>query len=345
MNPRIAWLALMATAGLSPAQETAPAPAPAARPVPAGAFEVNGIAAKVNGSVITKNTVGFMLAPIYARLIAQFPRQGAEFERLALEAREEILKDLIDRQIILTEFKVMEAKGANLPAHVVEKEIDRQVRENYNGSKAKFEEELAKSRMSIQRYREMTREQLIVQAIRQEHFSDAPPPLPGEIAKEYEEMKPQLRDIRKDEVTFYKIFLPRQDAQNPLATQESQLALAEQLAADIKAGSDFSELAKKHSRDAFSAEGGFQENVPRLDLAPEFGSIIFSKKDGEIVGPLQDPAGFTIVKIVHISPGPVPSLSEVRDVVERRVTNKKTSVAYEKWMEGKRRKAMIDKKI
>jgi hypothetical protein len=36
-----------------------------------GPIEVNGIAAKVNGRVITKNQVSFMLAPVYAQLNAQ----------------------------------------------------------------------------------------------------------------------------------------------------------------------------------------------------------------------------------------------------------------------------------
>ena len=344
MNRPIVWLALMASAGLAPAQQPAAPPAPQ-QVRPSGAFEVNGIAAKVNGRVVTKNKVGFMIAPIYAQLMAQFPRRGAEFERQALDAREKILQELIDREIILSEFKAMEAKGANLPSHVVEKEIDRQIRELYNGSEAKFEEELKRARMTRDGFRKMTRDQLIVQAIRAEHFSDAPPPLPGEIQKEYAAMKDSIRDISKDKITFNKIFLPRQDPQNPFATAESQLALAEQLVADIKTGSDFGEKAKTHSRDAFAAEGGFQENVPRTDLAPEFAAIIFNGKNGDIVGPLEDPAGFTIVKIIQITPGPVPPLSEVKENVEERVRRKKSSAAYEKWIESKRRSAMIEKKI
>jgi peptidyl-prolyl cis-trans isomerase SurA len=269
MNSRFVCLALLATTGLGSAQQPAPAPAaPPALPAQSGAFEINAIAAVVNGRTITKSKVGFMLAPVYAQLAAQFPRRGAEFDRQIVEAQTKILQELIDREIILSEFKEMEKKGANLPAQAVDREITRQIRELYNGNESKFEEELKRARMSREAYRKMTKDQLIVQAMRAEHFSDAPPPLPGEINKEYSEIKDTLRDITKDKITFNKIFLPRQDEQNPLANAESQLALAEQLAADIKSGSDFAEIAKKHSRDAFAAEGGFQENVPRTDLAP-----------------------------------------------------------------------------
>ncbi|WP_265593972.1 SurA N-terminal domain-containing protein [Haloferula sp. BvORR071] len=356
MKPRLAWLFLMAGAGLLPAQQPpqanpAPAPAPApARPLPPlpqGPFEVNGIAAKVNGRVITKNKVGFMLARIYAELAAQFPRRGAEFERQVLEARNKILQELIDREIILSEFKQMEAKGAALPEHVVKREIDRQIREEHGGNRASFEQELSRARMTMDGYSQMVREQLIVQAIRSEHIAEVAPPDSKEMAKEYSEVKLLMRDMTKDKITFYKIFLPRQDPQNPLATPETQLALGEQIAADVKAGSNIADLAKAHSRDAFAAEGGFQKDLPRTDLAPEFAAIIFNGKDGDLLGPLEDPAGFTIVKIVNIAYGPTPSLSdpEVKKSIEDRVTRKKSAAAYEKWIEKKRRSANIERKI
>lgn len=345
MNFRLARLALLAATAPALAQQPAPEPEPAPAPARSGAFEINGIAAVVNGRPISKSKVGFMLAPTYAQLAAQFPRRGTEFERQALEARDKVLQELIDREIILSEFKEMEKKGANLPANVVDREIERQIRENYNGSDAKFEEELKRVGMGRESYRKMTKDQLIVQAIRAEHISDAPPPLPGELAKEYAEVKDALRDITKDKITFHKIFLPRVDAENPLATPESQLALAEQLVAEINNGADFGELAKKHSRDAFATEGGFQKDLPRTDLAPEFAAIIFGHKEGDLVGPLEDPAGFTIVKIVDIQHGPAPAMSEVREMLERRVQGKKTSAAYEKWIESKRKSAVIHKKI
>lgn len=340
MNPRILWLAFAAAISPALSQDLA-APAFA----PGTVFEVNGIAAKVNGKAITKSELNFRLAPIYAQLAAQFPRRGAEFERLVLENREKLLQELIDRAIILYEFKELEKKGAALPDNVVDREVKRQVQANFNGDESKFEEELKRARMTRDGYRRMTREQLIVQAMRAEHFSDSAPPSPVEVNAEYNEMKDKLRDTSKDKITFHKIFLPRNDVQNPLATPDSQLDLAEKLARDIRAGADIAELAKLHSRDAFADEGGLQEELPRIDLQPEFAVAIFDKGSGEVVGPLEDPAGFTIVKIGKIFPGPTPPLSEVKELIEERVRTKKNSATYEKWIEGKRRTAMIEKKI
>lgn len=320
-----------------------PAAAQLAAPqVPSGPIEVNGIAAKVNGRVITKNEVSFMLAPVYAQLAAQFPRRGPQFEAQFKEAKANILQELVDRQIILDEFKKL---GASIRPQVIDDEIKRQMQDLYNGDETKFREELKRSRLTMDGYRAMTREKMVVQAMRAQQFSDAPPPLPNEIRNEYNEMKRAMRDVSKDVISFQKIFIPASDPQNPIATPETQLTLAEDLAKQLAEGKDFAELAKVHSRDAFADQGGVQENVPRIDLSPEFAAILFEAPVGETVGPLLDPQGFTLVKPTRIDFGPAPSLEKVRDIVEERVRKKKTSAQYERWIESRRKKAMVDIKI
>ena len=194
-------------------------------------------------------------------------------------------------------------------------------------------------------YRTLTREKLIVQAMRQEKFKDAPPPLPSEVQKEYAESKDTLRDISKDSITYRKIFLPRLDPSNPLATPETQLTLAETLTDELRAGADFGELAKKHSQDAFADDGGLQEDVPRPDLSPEFAAILFDAEPGKLIGPLEDSYGFTIAKVDSIKKGPAPPFSEVKKLMDERVRAKKTSARYEAWIEDLRRKAMISIKL
>jgi peptidyl-prolyl cis-trans isomerase SurA len=321
------------------AQETpvSPASQPSSGPI-----EVNGIAAKVNGRVVTKNEVSFMLAPIYSQLAAQFPRRGVEFERQFNEAKAKILQELVDRQIILDEFKQL---GASIRPNLIDEEIKRQMRELYNGDETRFREELKRSRLTMEGYREMTREKMVVQAMRAQQFSDAPPPLPNEIQREYNEVKPTLRDTAKDVISFQKIFIPRIDSENPVSTPESQLALAEDIASQLQKGKDFAELAKTYSKDAFAEQGGLQENVPRTDLSPEFAAIIFDADEGKLVGPLEDPQGFTLVKPVKKVLGPSPSLEKVRSMIEERVRRKKTSVQYDKWIESRRKRAMIDLKM
>jgi peptidyl-prolyl cis-trans isomerase SurA len=321
-------------------QAPAPVPPPTRPPPPSGPVEVNGIAAKVNGHVVTKNPISFMLAPIYSQLAAQFPRRGAEFERQFKVARDGIIQELIDRQIIIDEFKVL---GANIKDAIIDEEVKRQVRELFNGDEAKFLQELKRSRLTMDGYRKMTREKMIVQAMRANQFSDAAPPLPNEIQAEYDAIKATLRDTAKDRISFKKIFLPKLDQDNPAATPDSQLSLAEDLTKQLNQGKDFAALAKTHSRDAFAAQGGIQENVPRPDLSPEFAAIIFDAKADQLLGPLEDANGFTLVVPTRIDFGPAPALDgKVRDMIEERVRRKKTSAQYDRWIQSRRKRAMIE---
>lgn len=309
-----------------------------------GLVEVNRIAATVNARPITAKEVGVMLGPEIARLAAEFPRRGPEFQRQVKEARDRVLQELIDRELILSEFAKMQAKGANLPDHVVDQEIERQIQNLYGGDRQKFRDELSQARMGMASYRELTREKLIVQALRSEKFKDTAPPLPSEIQKEYQLAKDSLRDTSQDQLTYRKIYLSKTDPTNPLATPDSQLELAESLVEKLENGADFAELAKKHSADAFAQDGGLQKEIPREDLSPEFAAILFDAKVDKTLGPLEDRTGFTIAKVESLKKGPAPPLSEVKDLIKERVRAKKTSERYEKWIEQLRDDAVIQMK-
>jgi peptidyl-prolyl cis-trans isomerase SurA len=196
--------------------------------------------------------------------------------------------------------------------------------------------------MTMEGFRQMTQEKMIVQSMRSQQFTDAPPPLPAEVRAEYNAIRNDLRDKSQDKIDFQKIFIPANDPQNLAATPESQLEFTEELAKQLRDGADFGEIARTHSRDAFASEGGVQLEVSRLDLAPEFASIIIDAPVGKVIGPLLDPAGFTIVQTLKLHPGPVPAFESVREQVEERVRRKKTSAQYERWIESRRQRAMID---
>ena len=88
-----------------------------------------------------------------------------------------------------------------------------------------------------------------------------------------------------------------------------------------------------------------QKDVPRTDLAPEFAAILFDTPEGTVAGPLLDRLGFTIVKPEDIRFGPAPPLDEVRKLIEESVRKQKSAVQYERWIESRRKRAMIDVRI
>lgn len=301
--------------------------------------EVNGIAAKVNGRVITVNQVSFLLSPIFAQLSTKYPGRGSEFVKEFELARKKVIDELIEKELIIEEAK---KRGASYSATIVDEDIKRQINELYGGDEQKFREELKKSRLTMEGFREMTREKMIVQALRSQQLTDVAPPLPNEIHNEYEKAKESMRDTTKDIITLQRIMIPAQDPENPGATPEDQLKLAQELVDRINKGEDFTEIAKNFSKGPFSEIGGLQENVERGYFTNEFASIIFDAPLNKVIGPLLDKTHFTIVKVVSKKLGPPPPLSQVRSIIEERVSRNKTSAEYKRWIEARRKRAIIE---
>lgn len=304
-------------------------------------FQITAIAAKVNGHAITQKEVNGLLAPRRETLQALYPRQGEIYQRRLKEFHDKILDQLINNELLLSEVK----GKANIPDHVVEQEIARIIRQSYDGEESKFSAFLRENGLTRRSFREQQREQILVQAYRSQQFTDIPPPAEHEIQAQYEERKKILRDRTKDSIDFRKIFIVARDRFDPNVNPETQLALAEKIYQELQDGADFAELAKKHSNGAFASDGGLWEDSKRTDFSLSFGDALFEEsKDGDLVGPLKDPAGFTIVKILKIKYGPSPPLSkkEVRERMKREVNIEKRTEKYDKWIASLKAHAMID---
>lgn len=308
-----------------------------------GAIELNGIAAKVNGRVVTKKEVAFHMAPQVALLQAKYPGRGERYREELKKAQDATLEGLIENKIVLTE---LEGKGARLPDYVIDEEIQRIKREMFNGREADFRKSLESSGMTMRSYRESQKEKMLIQAFRQQQFRDVAPATSEEIGAHYRKRREAIRDRSKDTIEYQKIFIPAVNDSRPGATPEDNLAFAETLAGQIREGADFAELAGEHSADAFADEGGIWPETSRLDLSPAFAEILFEAPLDEIVGPIEDgKAGFTIARILKRSLGPPPPLSKIKDRMRKEVEIEKRSGRYRSWIEILKRSAMIERRI
>lgn len=305
--------------------------------------KINGIAAKANGRVVTINEVNFHMAGQRAQLAALNPRKGKEYYAALAELKKKTLDELIDIQLLIHEFKTM---GAQIPEHAVTSTINREIQRQHNGDKAKYRAKLKAFGMTNEQYRKVVKDRLMSQVIRAQHINEATPATQAELRAEYNKHKEQWRDHSKDRIDFEKIYVPKVDSEDLLATPESQLELAEEIIKKVKKGESFAELAKKHSTDAFAQEGGKQKNVSRQDLVPVISQILFGAPVGQILDqPLEDTNGYHIIRVTKKIKGPAPTLSDpqVKKFIERQVQDRKSSVRFNRFMERLRRKAIIEK--
>ncbi|MCI6981315.1 MAG: SurA N-terminal domain-containing protein [Akkermansia muciniphila] len=299
---------------------------------------VNRVAATVNGRPITAGEVRQRLAPYVHELMMLYPEQGPRFNAELVKAKKQVLRELIERELVLSEF---ENKGYMIKEEIVDREISRRILMQFNGNRDTFLQNLARAGMTMGEYRESVRRELQAGSMRNTRYERDLPPTPDELRAEYNATKSEYRDVFEDAISYYKIFLPF-EAGNMAATPEAQYARAKQLVADIKAGRiSFADAAKEFSRDAHAENGGEWPLIKRKDLAVEFANIVFSAKPGELVGPLGSPQGLTIVKVKERRLAPAPPLEKVKAEVDAAVRRKQSEQQYRRWVERLRNKAVI----
>ena len=302
---------------------------------------VNRIAATVNGRPITSSEVRARLAPYFRELMMLYPRQGPRFNSEMVAAKKAVLNDLIERELVLSDF---EAKGFSIKEDQVEDEINRRILMQYNGKRAEFLDNLRKSGMNYTEYRDSVRKEITVSAMRGMRYERGIPPTPDEIAAEYKETCSEYRDIMRDSITYSKIFIPAVDPEDPMVSPEERYKQAVRLRENLAAGKiSFADAARQYSRDAHAADGGKWPSMRRDELAVEFANVVFAAKPGQLVGPLLDAAGFTIVKVHNKRLAAAPPLSapEVKQRVDDAVRRKKSERRYRQWVDRLRDKAVI----
>lgn len=303
---------------------------------------VNRVAATVNGRVITTNELNYNLAPIYAQLSVQFPRRGNEFVRQMKLAKDMVLDELVDRELVMHEFA---ASQREIRDSFVNDEIEREINLRFDGKRDKFLETLKQAGMTQQSHREMVKRRMIVQAMRQEKYDQGLPPTPDEVQREYAKTKADYRERAKDKIQFEKIFIALPATKVDADSAEVQLKLAELIAEKIKAGEDFAEFAKKYSKDMHAENGGQWPEIERSELSPEFASVVFESPEGKLIGPLLDPFGFTIVRVKSKKLAPSPALEQIKPQIEEAVQRRRSAERYQKWIKRLRSTAMIDKRV
>ena len=95
---------------------------------------------------------------------------------------------------------------------------------------------------------------------------------------------------------------------------------AEDLLAQIKAGADFAELARKFSEDAGSKEnGGDLDYFGRGRMVPEFEQAAFSLEPGQVSDLVKTQYGFHIIKVVDKRAGTSTPIDQVRAQIQEQL--------------------------
>ncbi len=292
---------------------------------------VDGIAAIVNGDVITISQVRALSAPREKQLRTQYT--GQELEKQLTATRELALKDLIDRQLVIQAFK---KEKYEIPDHFVDQRMHEIIRENFGGDRNTFIKTLEAQNYTLGEFKQKEMESMIVQAMRSHNVKTKNIISPTKIEDYYRKHRDEFTS--KETIKLRMIMIP---GQKDTATAPAQKALAEEVLGRLASGAEFDRTAQVYSEDSTRDNGGDWGWIERKTLAEPLEKFAFNMPVGRISNIIDYAGNYYILKVEDKQGGTTKSLAEVRADIEKKLIQEEAQQIQERWIASLREKAYI----
>lgn len=298
---------------------------------------VDGIAAIVNEDVITISQVRELIGERERAMREAYP--GPDLVEKIKEMRLAALKDLVDRQLIIQEFRKMQEDGANIPDYVVDDRVRSIIREEFGGDRAAFVRTLRAQGYTLTRFREIEREKIIVQAMRQAKVTDNFVISPLQVREYYEN---NIAEFTLPEQVKLRMIILRDGNLGDTGLDVDKRQTAEEIRQKLAEGADFDRMARMYSEDEGSRDfGGDWGWIERNTLTGELTDVAFTLKPGDISKVIELQGSYYILQVEARKNATVKPVSEVREEIERDLIQKERLKAQQRWIDTLRAKSYI----
>ena len=292
---------------------------------------IDGIAAIVNGDVITYSQVRGVSLPRERLLMSQF--KGEELAKQIKAARDAALKDLIDRQLIVQSFR---KEKFEIPEHFVDEHVNDIIRDDFGGDRSAFIKTLQAQNFSLTEFKKMETEKIIVQAMRGKNVKLNTIVSPTKIREYYDLHRAEF--TVKEEVKLRMIMIPTRAAEGNSAAQK---AIAEEILGKLADGAPFDRMAQMYSEDATRDNGGDWGWIARKTLAAPLEKVAFNLPPGRVSHVIEVGPNYYILKVEEKRGGDTPSFEKMRPEIEKKLLQEDSQRQQELWLAGLRQKAYI----
>jgi len=296
---------------------------------------VQEIIARVNNQIITRNE--YVRSQEDLRKEAQ-QQDPVNAEKLIAEKEKDVLRDLIDQQLLLEKGKDLGITGDT----ELIKKLD-QMRKEMNLDTMEDLEKAAQSQgISFEDFKQNMRNQIITQQVIGREVGQRLVIDKSEEKKYYDEHQKDLD--QPEQIKLSEILISTEKKLKDV-TEEQQLqaakAKADDLLDQIQKGAKFEDVAKKNS-DVAASQGGDLGYFKRGTLAKELEDTTFAMKVGEVSKVIQTRQGYVILKVVEHHAAGVPALSEIEAHIQDAVYMQKLAPALRDYLTKLREEAFID---
>lgn len=287
---------------------------------------LDGIAAVVNKDVITFSQVRELIGARERTLRETF--NGQELTKKVTELRLNAINDLIDRQLVLQDF---EKNKFSIPEFVIEDHLATIIREQFNNDRQAFVRTLQAQGFTLQRFRKLETDKMIVQAMRQRNVKVNPMLAPGKIEEYY---RAHIADFSTPEQIKLRMIVIHKD------TTDAE-SIARDLRAKIKNADDFVRLAKIYSEDSSKESGGDWGWIDRKTLDASLSEPAFALKTGLASDVVTLNGNYYLLLVEARKTGTTKPIAAVRNEASDKILQTERQAAQEKWLKGLRAKAFV----
>src|SRR5437588_5532164 len=334
-------------------------------PVLAEAQVVEEIIARVNSQIVTRSEFARSKDQLKEEAKQQDPGNA---DRIYAEREKDVLRDLIDQQLLLEKGKDLSISGDT----ELIKQLDQMRKDMKLESLEELEKKATEQGISWEDFKQNKRNQIITQKVIGEEVGRHLAMTEEEAQKFYNEHKSELE--QPEAVHLSEILVapkipadatPKttgtdgspsepaisadQKAANEAAKQATEaaaLSAAEAKAHDlldqIHKGATFEEIAKKYSDGPSAAQGGELGIFKRGALAKELEDKTFAMKAGEVSDVIRTKQGYVILKVAEHQQAGIPPFSQIEPRVQDAIYMQKLQPALRAYLTKLREEAFID---
>lgn len=296
---------------------------------------VDGIKVVVDDSLVTHVDVDLDLLGRGAveSLRRQYAGQEDTFQKKMSEAETDSLERLLDRQLILHEFKSLKVPETILDSEV-DREIQNEIQSRY-GDRMTLQRTLQAEGVTYEAHRKQIRERIIISFLTHKNVSSEVIISPHKVEAFY---VAHTNDFQmEDQVKLRMIVLT--NSTSPDAPQPKKVA--EELLTQITQGADFKQLAAVYSQIPQRKEKS--EWIGRsYGLQKELADVAFSLKPGEVSKVVQTPDGWCyLMQAEDVRHAQLKSLGEVRDQIEGTLKLEERARLEKQWLAKLKKKTFV----
>jgi parvulin-like peptidyl-prolyl isomerase len=294
---------------------------------------VDGIKVVVDDALVTHVEVDMDLLGRGAvdSLQRQYAAEPELFQKKLTEAESDSLERLLDRQLILHEFKSLK-----IPETMLDSEVDKEI---HNEIQSRFTDRMTLMKtlqaegITYEAHRKQIRERIIIGFLTHKNVSSEVIISPHKVEAFYMAHTNEFK--MEDEVKLRMIVFTN----SPSTEAPQPRKLAEEVLAKLKEGADFGQLAAVYSQVPQRREKG--EWTERAILRKEIADAAFKLKAGQYSDVIETPEACYLVLIEDIKSSHMKSLGEVRDQIEGTLRLEERSRLEKQWLAKLKKKTFV----